>query len=365
MKITRIPLLVVLAMSFVACESGYDYRYGDSSVGQSLELPPDLAGVQVESKFELPAAISGDDEATKDKIPVLAKVQTVQLEGSGDLYWLQVEEPVDNLYQLVKNFWASEGYRLNVDEPVIGVMQTEWVYKSEGAEEESSSWFGKLFTSEDLSATQDQFRTRIERSQTNKLNRIYIAHRGTEYKYVLRNEGPRADEADESEWNFRQPEPELEIEMLSRLMIHLGLQQDEVEQQRESVKLFKPRANLYVDADESSPYLIINDVYQIAWNRVFHQLERMNFEIINSEFKSGLSGEGVIEIKAPTVEIESSAGGFFSFQSEEKEGSMKFTLVFIEETNQSTRLILEDAKGEFDTSPAGAQFLNLMYQKIR
>jgi outer membrane protein assembly factor BamC len=364
MKIARISVLALLAVLVTACESVNDYRYADSSVGQSLELPPDLAGVQVESKFELPAAISGDDETAKDKIPVLAKVQSVQLEGSGDLYWLQVDESVDNLYQIVKNFWASEGYRLNIDEPVIGIMQTEWIYKSEGGEEESSSWFGSLFTTEDLSATQDQFKTRIERSETNQLNRIYIAHRGTEYKYVLRTDGARKDEINESDWNFRQPEPELEIEMLARLMIYLGLQQAAVEQQRENVKLFKPRASLLVDADESSPYLLINNVYQIAWNRVFHQLERMNFEIISSEFKSGISGEGVIFVKAPTVEIESS-GGFFNFQSQEKEGSMKFTLVFFEETNQSTRLILEDEKGEFDTSPAGSQFLNLLYQKIK
>ena len=364
MKIARVFVLALLAVLVAACESVNDYRYGDSSVGKSLELPPDLAGVQIESKFELPTAISGDDETAKDKIPVLAKVQSVQLEGSGDLYWLAVEEPVENLYQLVKNFWASEGYRLNVDEPVIGVMQTEWVYKSEGGEEESSSWFGKLFTSEDLAATQDQYKIRIERSETNNLNRIYIAHRGTEFKYVLGEGATKKDEINDSEWNFRQPEPELEIEMLARLMIFLGLQQSDVEQQRENLKLFKPRASLLVDADESSPYLIINDVYQIAWNRVFHQLERMNFEIIRSEFNSGFSNEGVIFVKAPTVEIESS-GGFFSFQSQEKEGSMKFTLVFSEETNQSTRVILENEKGEADTSPAGSRLLNLLYQKIK
>jgi len=364
MKIARISVLALLAVLVAACESGYDYRYADSSVGQSLELPPDLAGVQVESKFELPAAISGDDETAKNKIPVLAKVQSVQLEGSGDLYWLQVDEPVENLYQLVKNFWASEGYRLNVDEPVIGVMQTEWVYQSEGGEEESSSWFGQLFTTENLAATQDQYKTRIERSETNRLNRIYIAHRGTEYKYVLKEGAAKKNDINDEEWDFRQPEPELEIEMLARLMIYLGLQQDDVNQQRESVKLFKPRASLYVDADEASPYLILNDVYQIAWNRVFHQLERMNFEIVSSEFKSGLSGEGVIYVKAPTVDIET-AEGFFSFQSQEKKGSAKFTLVFIEETNQSTRLILENDKGEFDTSPAGSQLMKLIYQKIR
>jgi len=364
MKIARISVLAVLSVLVAACQSNYDYRFADSSVGESLELPPDLSGAQVDSKFELPAAISGDDEAAKDKIPVLARVQSVQLQGSGDFYWLEVDEPVENLYQIVKNFWASEGYRLNVDEPVIGIMQTEWVYKSEGGEEESNSWFAKLFTSEDLSATQDQYKTRIERSKTNNLNRIYIAHRGTEFEYVLSEGAARKEDINETEWVFRQPEPELEIEMLSRLMIYLGLQRDNVDQQRETVKLFKPRADIFVDVDEGSPYLILNDVYQIAWNRVFHQLERMNFEIIDSDFKSGLSGEGVIYVRASTVDVEISEG-LFGSQAEEKKESVKFTLVFIEETNQSTRLILENDKGEFDTSEAGAQLMKLVYQKVR
>jgi hypothetical protein len=90
----------------------------------------------------------------------------------------------------------------------------------------------------------------------------------------------------------------------------------------------------------------------------------MNFEIISFEFKSGLSGEGVIFIEAPTLEI-TSEEGFFSVLSEEKEGTIKLTLVFSEETNQTTRLILEDDKGQFDTSPEGNEFLKLLFQKIK
>jgi outer membrane protein assembly factor BamC len=286
------------------------------------------------------------------------------LESNGDMYWIRVEEPVGNLYQLVKNFWAAEGYSLDVDEPVIGLMQTEWIYQEEGGKEDSSSWFGDLFTSEDLSASQDQYRTRIERDNTGNLNRIYIAHRGTEYKYVLTTDGPRRDERSDNEWGFRPREPEFEIEMLSRLMIYLGLQDGEVEKQRANITLFKPRAFLDLDTDEGLPFLIINDVYQIAWNRVFHQLERMNFEITSFEFKSGFSGEGVIFIKAPTLAV-TEGGGFFSFQSDEKEGEIELTLVFSEETNQTTRLILEDDKGQFDTSPEGNEFIKLLYQNIK
>jgi outer membrane protein assembly factor BamC len=364
MRFARLTVLTLQVALLSACSSG-DYRYQDSTLGPPLELPPDLAGSQVESKFELPTVFSGDAEETKrDKVPVLARVESIKLQGNGDMYWLEVEEPVDNLYQLVKNFWAAEGYRLDVDEPVIGLMQTEWVYKEEGAQEESNSWLAGLFITEDLAASQDQFRSRIERDSTGNLNRIYIAHRGTEYKNVLSTEVRKSDQYNEDEWIFRPPEPEFEIEMLSRLMMYLGLRESETEQQRANLKLFKPRASMDVDADEGSPYLIIYDVYQIAWNRVFHQLERMNFEIIDFQFKSGLSGEGVIYVRAPTLEV-TEGTGLFSFQTEEKEESIKLTLVFMEETNQSTRLILENDKGEFETSPAGAEFLKLLYQKIR
>jgi outer membrane protein assembly factor BamC len=364
MKLALLAVLVLQVVLLAACKSGYD-GYSDSALGQPLELPPDLDAYQTESKFELPAAFSGGGEDTQSgKIPILARVDSIKLEGSANMYWLQVAEPVDNLYQLVKNFWAAEGYRLNVDEPVIGLMQTEWIYKDVGGIEDTGSWFKDLFTTEDLSASQDQYRTRIERDDTGNLNRIYIAHRGTEYNYVLTNDGPRADEVRSNDWVFRPPEPELEIEMLSRLMIYLGLQENEVQRQQANVKLFKPRASLHVDTDEGSPFLILNDVYQIAWNRVFHQLERMNIEILSFEFKSGFSDEGVIFIRAPTLEI-TGEEGFFSFQSEEKEGSIKLTLVFAEETNQTTRLMLENEKGEFDTSPEGNDFLNLLFNKIK
>ena len=56
------------------------------------------------------------------------------------------------------------------------------------------------------------------------------------------------------------------------------------------------------------------DPYQIAWNRVYHQLERMNFEIESAEFESGLLGEGVIRINAQVSEGEKDKG-FFSFFS--------------------------------------------------
>jgi outer membrane protein assembly factor BamC len=345
---------------------GKDRRYLDVSLDSNLELPPDLSEIEEESKFELPVGFSGAESTAKDKVPVLARVDSLRLEGSGNLYWLTVEEPLENLYQLVKNFWFSEGYRLMVDEPVIGIMQTEWVLTEQGPPEEDSAWYENLFAEDNLSASQDQYRTRVELDQAGNASRIYIAHRGTEFVYVLEtgNDQQQVDDND-NQWRFRQPEPELEIEMLSRLMIFLGLQKAEVEQQVANAKLFSPRASQHIDSSEKSPFLIVKDPYQIAWNRVYHQLERMNFEIEKSEFKSGLSGEGAITINAQVTESKDDKGLFSFFSQSSETVEKQIVVVLAEETHQLTRVMIETDEGDFDTSRAGAAFLDLLYQKIR
>jgi len=270
---------------------------------------------------------------------------------------------VDNLYQQVKNFWAFEGYGLVVDEPVIGIMQTEWIYKEEGSSQKNLPWWESLFATEDLSASQDQFRTRIERDESGQGGRIYITHRGTEYVHEFQV-GNRDYVGLDNAWGFRASEPELEVEMLSRLMIYLGLQQEGVDAQLAKVKLFKPRAVLAVDSAEKSPYLTLLDPYQIAWNRVNQVLLWLNFDIELAEFKSGLSQEGLFRVTSDVVEkVESK--GFFGFGSTQGQRKRKFTLVLSAENHETTRVILEDEKGNFDTTPEGSQFLSLLYEQLK
>lgn len=366
MKFIRAGSFLLLAALLVACSTSEDKRYLDASLGSNLELPPDLSEFKEDSRFELPAGISGAESTAKGKVPVLARVDSLRLEGSGDLYWLSVEEPVDNLYQLIKNFWFSEGYRLMTDEPVIGIMQTEWVLTEQGPSDASNSWFKSLFVGENLAASQDQYRTRVELDQTENVSRIYIAHRGTERGYyVTLGDAQKKDFDDDNQWHFRQPEPELEVEMLSRLMIFLGLQEAEVEQQVADAKLFKPRAFQRMDSAEQSPYLIVKDPYQIAWNRVYHQLERMNFEIEKAEFESGLLGEGAITVIAQVTESQEEKGLFSFFSNSGETVEKEIVLVLTEVTHELTRVMIQTRARDVDTSPAGAAFLDLLYKKIR
>ena len=171
-------------------------------------------------------------------------------------------------------------------------------------------------------------------------------------------------DAPDNEWSFRRPEPQLEVEMLSRLMVYLGLDQESITAQFDQPKLFQPRASLQLDAEEKSSYLLLKDPYQIAWNRLNHVLRRMNFEILVSEFKSGFSSQGVFVVKSNVVETVQDEG-FFGIGGSEKNISRNFNLILSEDNHETTRVIIEDDKGNFDSTPEGAEFLSLLFEQLK
>jgi outer membrane protein assembly factor BamC len=348
----------------IACSSSSDPDYFNSQVLPNLEVPPDLTQASTDKSFELPAAISssGDSAGESKEKPVLAKVDSIKLEGHTDFYWLSVDTPPENIYQLVKNFWFSEGFTLVLDEPLIGVMQTEWIYNKEGTNDKDASFLNKLFAQNDLSASQDQFKTRIARDAETGASQIYISHRGTEYSHIL--SAKAKEDTEGNEWGYRASETELEVEMLSRLMIYLGLEQSDLDEQLDNIKLFAPRASLQVDYSENESYLLLKGDYTRNWNRTLHQLDRLNFEVESAEFKSGFSNDGVILVNTD-IDVSADTSGFFSFASEEEIVKKKIYLILKEETHEVTRISMETIDGELENSPEGVEFLTILYDHLK
>jgi outer membrane protein assembly factor BamC len=339
-------------------------KYLDSQTSANLAIPPDLTSVDLNDKFKIPSNISSSIDETVNKIPVLAQVKGIRLAGSEDFYWLEIDGKADNLYQTIKNFWASEGFALDIDEPVIGIMQTDWIYKEEGDVDKDQNFLEALFSGKNLSAIQDQFRTRIANASSAGVTRVYISHRGTRYKHRMQTKQTENDTSEK--WRFRDPEPELEIEMLSRLMVYLGLQQAEVDEQVASVKLFAPRATIHTDNKENETYILVNSVKQRTWNRLLHELDRLDFEVVAANESMGFSGSGVISVKTHH-EIEKKADGLFSVfsGSETRMVKKQVSLIVSEESHDTTRISLENELGEVDDSTEAIEFLMKLYNQLR
>ncbi|MDH5353508.1 MAG: outer membrane protein assembly factor BamC, partial [Gammaproteobacteria bacterium] len=334
--------------------------------------PPDLTQSILSERFDIPDNFSAGTGETINQIPVLAQVDTLRLEGSADFYWLSVEGSVDNLYELIKAFWAAEGFTLEKDEPVIGIMQTDWVFKEEGIDEKELGIFEKLFGNKNLSNSQDQFRTRIARDADDDKTRIYITHRGTRNSPKESTVQSETDVASEwgiqtkktrDDWGFRPSEPELEVEMLSRLMIFLGLQQSDVEQQVSNIKLFQPRALMQVDNSENETYLLVRATPQQTWNRLLHELSRLDIEVLSTNEDRGFSGDRVAIVRT-NYQIEEKSG-FFSFFNKPRTVDKEIALVVSKETHNQTRISIENLSGDFDQSGEAIEFLTTIYERVK
>ena len=63
-------------------------------------------------------------------------------------------------------------------------------------------------------ATRDKFRTRLERGETPGTTELYVSHRGAE----------EVSQGENFVWQPRASDPELEAEMLNRLIVYLGVE---------------------------------------------------------------------------------------------------------------------------------------------
>jgi len=371
MKSFAVALLIFSAINRGAWRGGSaELEYLDSRVRPNLEIPPDLTLIKADGSFELPAVFTTSGAETRDGLPVLASVDSIQLKGHSDYYWLSIDEPADNLYRLVKDFWASEGYTLAMDEPAIGIMETNWIFNKEGSNK-NLSFFAKLFGGDDLSESQDQFKTRIARDAGTATSQVYISHRGTGTPGPVVSQSQaydfaqNADAKIESVWNIRVAEPELEVEMLSRLMLYLGLRQLEVDQQLAKMKLFPPRASIHTDYDEDETYILVKDEFARAWNRTLHQIERLNLEIISADIGSGLTGKKGDLLVETDIEVEVDSSGFFSFTPDIEIVKKQIKLVFSVESPEITRISMETDEDDSKIAYEEVEFLTLLYQYIK
>jgi uncharacterized lipoprotein len=156
----------------------------------------------------------------------------------------------------------------------------------------------------------------------------------------------------------------LEVEMLSRLMVYLGLERSELDDHLVNIKLFAPRSRLEVDYSEHETFLMLRGEYTRNWNRTLHQLDRLGFEVLESDMRSGLSGDGVMLV-VTDIDTSVDTSGFFSITTQVEIQKKQIYLIFSEESHELTRMSVEDKEGEIDNSPEAIEFLTLLNEYLK
>lgn len=289
-KLWFLGLLVGLTQLGCSTTSGKDVSYRNSVITPTLEIPPDLISRSSDKNLELPGSKVGTAQNIGRFVEtgnlntsgtILPVFEGVRLEGQEGMYWLVLSRPVEEVYPLIRQFWVEQGFKLGKDEPLLGLMETEWL----GFKAGKDSFFGNLLSSMRAAESLDQYHVRLERSAQE--TRVYLTHRASElvidqdsaaFEGVHRKQG----------WQRVPSDRAKEVEALSRLMLFFGMQDEQVKQTLGKLAPITPRASLVLDEDnERFPYLMVHQGIEQAWNRLLYQLDRQSIVVVDKEKGSG------------------------------------------------------------------------------
>lgn len=366
--------MAVLALALAGCGMLPDSRrveYKSAGKAPTLEVPPDLSQISRDDRFSVPDA-AGKGSATfsaysADRTPqaltqnsvVLPQVDKVRVERSGNQRWLVVALPADKLWDTVKDFWQETGFLISVERPDAGVMETDWAEnRAKIPDDIIRNTIGKLLDSLYSTGERDKFRTRFEQGTEPGTTDVFISHRGMEEVYT-------SSVKDETRWQPRPPDAELEAEMLRRLMVRLGSEEKRASVSLASVKA-EPRAKL-AKSDDGAGTLEVLERFDRAWRRVGLALDRVGFTVEDRDRSKGLYFVRYVDPDADNAKKDVGMLSKLAFwKSSEPPASSKVQYrIYVREHGSETAVQVLSNEGGADKSDTAKKILNLLYQQLQ
>jgi outer membrane protein assembly factor BamC len=297
------------------CSSMTDLFKGDKidyktagKAGPGLEVPPDLTQLARDTRYVVPGtAVSANAFQVGQSAPTLPvaalSVGDVHIERSGSQRWLVVNRPADKLWGPIRDFWIENGFLLTLDQENLGIMETDYAEnRAKLPQDFIRDTLGKVFDSLYSTGERDKFRTRLERNGSGGTE-IYISHRGL-VEVAVTSLGIKNEVSQGTVWQPTPPNPELEAEFLRRLMVKLGVAQ---EQAKVMVAAGAPRTTSKVAEINGVPVVQIDEGFDRAWRRVGLTLDRTGFTVEDRD-----RAQGTYFVRYVDITSDKKEPGFFS-----------------------------------------------------
>lgn len=374
----RLPglTLCVLAAAVAGCSGniipeGRKIEYKSAGKVPTLEVPPDLSSLQRDDRYLVPddagrgsatfSAYAAEREpgAQAGQSAILPQVDKIRVERSGNQRWLVAAMPPEALWDTVKEFWQETGFIVNVERPEAGVMETDWAEdRAKIHSDIIRNTLGRILDSLYSTGERDKFRTRLERGSEAGTTEIYISHRGMEEVYT-------SAAKDDTRWQPRPADPELEAEMLRRLMVRLGAEEKRAEAALVTQKV-EPRARLG-SAEDGSGKLEVFDRFDRAWRRVGLALDRIGFTVEDRDRSRGLYFVRYVDPDKDNASKKQD--GWLSklnFWSAEKPVDTRGQYrIFLDASGSNTSVQVLTNEGGVDRSETARRILGLLQKELR
>jgi outer membrane protein assembly factor BamC len=375
-NLVRLTVVACAALALAACGSlgGFEIptkKVDYKSAGKipSLEVPPDLTRPTTDDRFLVPdvnpksgATFSAySKERTGAAAPsgsrdVLPQSGDARIERAGTQRWLVVKGEPKVLWTVVKDFWQETGFIVNVEIPEAGVMETDWAEnRAKIPDGFVRNTLGKLLDAVYSTSERDKFRTRLERGGETGTTEIYISHRGMEEVFT-------SADKDSTKWQPRQPNPELEAEMLRRLMVRLGVQESRVKAQLATGSA-APRASLSRSSDGAT--LALDEQFDRAWRRVGLALDRVGFTVEDRDRSKGLYFVRYIDPETDNKTADKGWLSRFKFWSDTSKPKNEQYQILVRAGDTGAQINVLDKSGARENSQTAGRILTLLYEQLK
>jgi len=375
-------LAVLVLLAVAGCTKTFDELlpdrrpdYRQTQVANPLEIPPDLTESTIDDTLLVPelnptgsASLStyASERQAGGQIAfaeaVLQQQPGVQLERDGNQRWLLVDVEPQAVWPRVKEFWTSNGFVLKRENPLIGIMETDWAEnRADIPEGPVRALLGQVIDFAYSAPTRDKFRVRLERVDDG--TEVYLTHYGVEE--VIRG-GTSNRQGSEVLWQSRPADPELEAEMLKRLMVYLGATERRAQTQMAAATEAEqqgPRVRRATVAGNREA-LIVGENYSRAWRLVGLALDGSNF-VVEDQNRS----EGLYVVEYNDQLEDSQDQGWFSrlafWKGREPPPEGERYRVRLAGRGDETVVVVHDASDRPDNSPNAELILDAVAQVLQ
>jgi outer membrane protein assembly factor BamC len=350
-------LAVAIALSACSVLESDKIDYRSATKAPTLEVPPDLTQLSRDTRYVVPGGgtVSANTYALGQSVPCLPTAATavgdVRIERAGTQRWLVVNRPADQLWPLVRDFWQESGFLLAMDQPNLGIMETDWAEnRAKIPTDFIRNSLGKLLDSAYSTSERDKFRTRLERSASG--TEVFISHRGMIEVYSN-------VQKDQTVWQPRPADPELEAEFLRRLMVKLGAPQ--VQAQSTGAVQAENKPTSRVSTIGSQPVVLIDEPFERAWRRVGLALDRTGFTVEDRD-----RSQGTYFVRYVPPNPDKKDPGFFGklFSRPSNEQPLKYRIT-VKGEGQTTTVAVLNAGGAPEASQDAQRIVQVIADDLK
>lgn len=372
--------VAVLAVLLAGCGGSLfesqKIEYKSAAKLPSLEVPPDLTAPSRDGRYQIPdinpagtatystysAERAGASRTGSTEVLAAISENKVRVERAGTQRWLVVPQTPEKLWPMVKEFWQELGFLIKIEVPETGVMETDWAEnRAKIPQDFIRNLLGKVIEGMYSTSERDKFRTRLERGTESGTTEIYISHRGVAEVYT-------SERQDYTVWQARPTDPDLEAEFLRRLMVRLGVEEQQAKVQVAGAS--RTERSKIIRSQDGVTSLEVDETFDRAWRRVGLALDRVGFTVEDRD-----RSKGIFFVRYIDPEKDAQGGGkrddgflsrlmFWKSTNPDPKSAEQYR-VQVRDKKESSQIEVFGKEGQPDKSDTARKILSLLHDQLK